>query len=108
MTVFRKVKSLLGGYKGIEFPQITEDEFSRIEGDLPTYISLCGALEAVGGGGWEGFGYKESVLRAAGWVEGSDRGFSESPNEACIALNRIRGVIAVTTDPEEIIDRLVE
>lgn len=107
MSVYRKIKSLLGGYKGLDFPEIVIEEFSRIEGDLPTYISMLGALEAIGGGNWEGFGYKEAVLKTAGWLDGSNKHFYESPEMAAAVLNDIRLVLADTTNPDEILDRLI-
>ncbi len=107
MAIYRKVKSLLGGYKGLDFPEIIEEELTRTEGHLPTYISMLGAVQAIGGGNWEGFGYKESVLKAAGWEQGSNVHFYEDPQRAVMVLNNIRLVLAETTSPDEILERLV-
>lgn len=82
MSIYDSIKSIFGGDKGINFEAVAADEFTRIEGSLPTYLKVDSALCAIGGGSWAGFGFKEHVLKLAGWPEGSDRPFYADPQKA--------------------------
>jgi len=106
MRFLRTIKSIFGCRKGIVFDQVTLDEFSRLEGKFPTYIKIENELIKIGGGGRDGYGFKERVLKAAGWTEGSDYPFNRNDVKAVSVFNKIRDVLAMTSNQNEILDRL--
>lgn len=91
---------------GVYFDEVTQDEFYSVEGKTPTYIQIIELLEQIGGGGYEGFGYKERVLKNAGWVTGDSEPYTMNAEKATRVFNRIRNVLACTTDPDEIMKSL--
>ena len=106
MSIYKTIKSIFGGKVAIYFDEVATEEFTRVEGSLPTYLQIESALCGIGGGSWIGFGFKESVLKNAGWPDGSDTPFYANATQAAAVFNRIRGVLAETSNPTEILEKL--
>lgn len=48
------------------FKLVTLGDFVRVEGDILPQAAIDGELERLGGGDWDGFGFKVCVLKAMG------------------------------------------
>jgi hypothetical protein len=92
--------------KGAFFGSVSENEFFRIEGKQPNYITIEKALIDIGGGSWEGLQFKETVIKLAGWVEGSDKAYSTNPYLAADTFNKIRLILLGTTSRSGILEEL--
>lgn len=49
------------------FKSVTVNDFYRVEGEALPQSVIEAELDRLGGGGWEGFGFKVSVLKALGF-----------------------------------------
>lgn len=74
------------------FNAVKQDDFFRIEGKLPEYISIGGYLQSIAGGRHKGTDFMMQVLNEYGWVPSHER-FYEEPLLAKNAYDRIAHVI---------------
>lgn len=102
MKLLLRVKAFLATPKktDMDIGQVTTDEFSRIEGKLPNYLRIEATLTEIGGGGWKGLAFKQQVLQGTGL---GYRSYSINPKESAKAFNRIREVLAATSDKRRIL-----
>lgn len=49
------------------FQETTVADLCRIQGERPPHLEVESELERLGGGVWEGFAFKNLVLKAAGY-----------------------------------------
>lgn len=49
------------------FKLVTLDDFVRVEGEILPQVVIEGELERLGGGGWDGFGFKVRILKEVGY-----------------------------------------
>ncbi|KZY88861.1 hypothetical protein A3752_13815 [Oleiphilus sp. HI0081] len=102
------MKRIIRNYFNIFKPRIYETEFEvvqasdfyRLEGKSPSHLRIIKTVEAIGGGDWKGFAFKEDILKAAGWSGGANSAFSSNPDLAARALNKIRRALEVTSHPK--------
>ncbi len=92
--------------KGVFYGSVSENDFFRVEGKQPNYIAIEKALIHIGGGSWEGFQYKDTVIKLAGWVEGPDKAYSTNPYLAADTFNKIRLILLGTTSRSGILEEL--
>ncbi|MCP5206307.1 MAG: hypothetical protein H7A01_03800 [Hahellaceae bacterium] len=91
---------------GVFFGSVSENEFFRVEGKQPNHIAIEKALIDIGGGSWEGFQFKETAIKLAGWVEGSDKAYSTNPYLAADTFNKIQLILLGTTSRSGILEEL--
>lgn len=73
---------------------VTLDDFVRIEGHTHPQVVIENELERLGGGGWDGFGFKVRVLKAMGYDVDHPPSFPErmrAYNQIASCLNRLGG-----------------
>jgi hypothetical protein len=87
------------------FDEVQVQHFSSISRDPFPHVLIERALIQIGGGE-KGTQFKNDVLAAAGWTHSALTPFGKYPEQACMAWNRVRAVLAETEDPATILERL--
>ena len=91
---------------GQSFAAVTEDEFSRIGGERPTFLIIEEFLVKMGGGGKDGVNFKYELLKSAGWKYEPLTSYGKNPELAATAFNKIGGLLAETDVKDELVSRL--
>lgn len=91
---------------GKVFAEVVEADFSKIGGERPSFLLIEDALVAIGGGGKAGVNYKYDVVKAAGWKYERLTSYGKDAALATQAFNRVREVLAVTSDADAIMEAL--
>lgn len=101
-------------------------DFFRIEGEIPIYMKIEGALMEIGleaekrpsfieritgkkpepKNPWAGFAYKVKALKTAGWCVDKDGSYTNDPDRAAQVMLKIGEVLGQTKDPEKKIELL--
>jgi hypothetical protein len=90
----------------MQFNEVIPDHFNIISRTPLPHILIEQFLMQLGGGGSEGTIFKRQVLLAAGWAYASTVSYGKHPIEASTAFNKVRTVLAVTQNPESIMEQI--
>ncbi|GGY17533.1 hypothetical protein [Paludibacterium paludis] len=92
----------------MQFDEVLPQHFITLSRDPYPHILIDTALLQLAGGGAEASQFRLQVLAAAGWRHHAVTPLAKYPAEASVVYNRIRGVLAVTQDPQAILDELAK
>lgn len=92
-------------YMEIE-PIVANDFTSFTPGRVCPHIKLEQFLTQLGGGSTQGNTYKHQVLKLAGWKYDPIIGYAKHPDAAALAFNKVRDLVLVTQDKDELLAKL--
>jgi len=87
---------------GQDIAEVQVDDFTAITLNPLPHREIENTLCEIGGGGVDGANYKLLVLKKAGWKGNKLTSFAKDPESAAEAFNKIRQVLAKTSDPAEL------
>ncbi len=87
-------------------PIVTNDFTTFTPGRVAPHVKLEQLLTQIGGGSTQGNDYKHQVLKLAGWKYNSIIGYAKHPDTATLAFNKVRDVMLVTQEKDDILARL--
>lgn len=90
----------------MEFDEVKAQHFSSISRDPFPHVLIERALQQIAGGDANGAQFRKDVLAAAGWAHSGLVTFGKYPDQAAVALNKIRLVLAESEDPDTILAKL--
>lgn len=87
----------------MQFDEIQAAHFNTLSRTPFPHVLVEQALLQLGGGGVEGSKFAKQVLTAAGWRHASVVSYGKYPDEAAVAFNKVRAVLATNEDPTALI-----
>jgi hypothetical protein len=94
------------GEPSMQFDEIQAAHFNMLSRTPLPHVLVEQALLQLGGGGVDGSKFAKQVLSAAGWRHASVVSYGKYPEEAAIAFNKVRAVLATNQDPTALIELL--
>ncbi len=92
----------------MQFDEVMPQHFITLSRTPYPHILIDHALLQLAGGGSEASQFRLQVLAAAGWKHHAVTPMAKYPAEASVVYNRVRDVLALTQDPQQILEELAK
>jgi len=91
----------------MEFESSNASDFTDFKpGHVFPHVIMEKMLTKIGGGSTPGTEYKQKVLKLAGWKYDPIIGYAKHAEIAAQTFNRLREIIQITQDKNEILNKL--
>ncbi len=89
-----------------EFKEVDPNDFLTFSKESPAHVLIEGYVIEIGGGGKAGVGFKQEIMKLAGWKHHALTSYGAHADLAAAAFNKLRQVLAQTDEPDQIRENL--